>query len=155
MRQLLVEQVAQQAELVGIAQLVGLDDLVGRDAERAVDRVLVGAAARLGAGPARPAGIVVAGARHHLAIGLGIAILFGVALGAVGGRPVHRGLRPRRGGLAAVAHIVALGFLALALIVVGGGVVELAKFEIEVLDQPAGRARIGILIGDGALEFGG
>src|SRR2546421_10732585 len=122
MRQLLVEQVAQPAELVGIAQLVSLDNLVGRDAEGAIDRVLVRPATRLRPGPAGPAGIVVAGARHHLAIGLGITVLLGIALGAVGRRPVHRGLRAGAGALAAIGLVLAVGLLALALIVLGVGI---------------------------------
>ena len=118
MRQLLVEQVAQPAELVGIAQFVGLDDLVGRHAVGAVDGVLVGAAARQRAGASGAAGIVVAGAGHHLAVGFGVAVLLGVALGAVGRRAVRRGLRAGAGRLAALVLVLALGLLALALAVV-------------------------------------
>src|ERR1700732_2997768 len=129
MRQLLIEQVAQPAELVRVAQLVGLNDLVGDRAEGAINRILVRSAARLHTGPARPAGIVVAGAGHHLAIGFGRTVLFGVGLGAVGGRPVHRGLRPRGRALAAVGLVVAVGFLALALVVVGRGGVDLAEVD--------------------------
>src|ERR1043165_5585395 len=54
MLELLVEQVPQAPQLVGVAQLIGLDDLIRRDAEGAVDRVLVGSAARLGAWAAGP-----------------------------------------------------------------------------------------------------
>src|SRR5437763_320094 len=105
-----------------------------RDAEGAVDRVLGRAAARLGAGPAGAAGIVVAGAGHHLAIRLGLAVFLGIGIGAVGRRAIHRGLRPGRGAFTAVALVLALGLLALALIFVRGRLVELAEIEIEILD---------------------
>ncbi len=88
------------------------------DAEGAVDGVLVGAAARQLPGPAGPAGIVVAGARHHLAV-----------------RPrrrrpprrrprrCRRASRPSRAGRRRwrsrrLALVLAFGFLALLLLVV-------------------------------------
>src|SRR5204862_4010661 len=141
------------AELVGIAQLVGVDNLVRRDAEGAIDRILVRAAARLGPGPARAAGSIVAGAGQHLAIGFGLAVFFGIGIGAVGRRTIHRGLRPGRGAFTAVALVLAVGFFALALIFVRGRLVELAEIEVEILDQPAGRARIGILVLHDAFEL--
>src|SRR4051812_3795473 len=119
MLELLVEQMAQAAELVGIAQLVGLDDLVSRHAEGAVDRVLVRPAARLVGRAAWSAGIVVAGARHHLAIGLGGAVFLRVGFGAVGRVAVHRRLRAGGGAFAAVGLVLAVLFLALALVVIG------------------------------------
>src|SRR5260370_19867882 len=125
---------AQAAELVGIAQFIGLHDLVGDGAVGAVDGVLTGPGARLHAGPPGPSGIIVAGAGHHLAVGVRVAILLGIAIGAVGRRAVHR--RLRTGAVAfALALVVALGLLALALVVVARRIVEFAEIEIEVLDQ--------------------
>src|SRR5712691_1593507 len=136
---------AQAAKLVGIAQFVGVDDLVGDGAVGAIDGVLVRPAARLHAGPPGPSGIIVAGAGHHLAVGVSIAVLLGIAVGAVGWRAVHR--RLRAGAVAfALAFVFALGLLALALVVVARRVVELAEIEIEVLDQATGRPRVGILV---------
>ena len=72
MRELLVEKMAQPRQLVGVAQLFGLDDFVEGDAEGAVDRSVVVAAARHLPGAAGPAGVIVARAGHHLAVaGLG------------------------------------------------------------------------------------
>src|SRR5712691_8793364 len=136
---------AQAAELVGIAQFVGIDDLVGDGAVGAIDGVLVRPAARLHAGAPGPSGIVVAGAGHHLAVGIGVAVLLGIAVGAVGRRAVHR--RLRAGAVAfALALVVALGLLALALIVVARRIVEFAEIEIEILDQATRRSRVGILV---------
>ncbi len=93
-------------------------------AEGAVDGVLVGPAARQHAGAARPAGIVVAGAGHHLAVGVGLAVFLGVALGAVAGRAVHRRLRAGGWRSRRFALVFALGLLALVLIVVARRLVE-------------------------------
>src|SRR3954453_2740980 len=68
---------------------------------------------------ASPAGIVVAGARHHLAIGLGGAVILAIGLGAVGRIAIHRRLRPGGGAFAAVGLVLAVLFLALALVVIG------------------------------------
>ena len=83
MRELLVEQLSQPRRLIGVAQLVGLDDLVRQGAEGAVDRGVVGAAARHCAGPARPAGVVIARTRHHFAVaGFGRVLrVVGLAIG--------------------------------------------------------------------------
>src|SRR6185437_5606916 len=113
MLELLVEQMAQARQLVAVAQRVGLDDLVGLGGEDAIDRLVVAAASRQHAGTARAAGIVIAGTRHHLAIGVGLAVLLGVVAGAVGGGAVHRGLRAGRGALAAIGLVLAVGLVAL------------------------------------------
>ncbi len=118
-RQLLVQQMPQAAEFVGVAQRLGVDNLVGGRAERAVDRGVVGPAARHHPGPPRASGIIVAGARHHLAVGVGIAVFLGIAVGAVGGRAVGRGFGAGAGAFA-LALVVAFGVFALALVVVGG-----------------------------------
>src|SRR5579862_6913073 len=136
---------AQAAELVGVAKLVSLDDLVRHRTERAVDRVFVGAAARHLPGPAGPAGIVVAGARHHLAVSVGVAVLLGIFRRPFGRRPLHRRLRAGGGAFAAIGLVLAVGLVALALLIVGR-LVELAEIEVEVLDQPARRAGVGILV---------
>ena len=117
MRELLVEQLAQARQLVGIAQLVRLDDLVGGGAEGAIDRGVVIAAARhvCRGGPAgrdrrrsRPAS-----SRRRSAS----ASSCGVFGGAVGGRAIGRGLRA--GGRAvALVLVFAVGFLAVLLLVV-------------------------------------
>src|SRR3954452_3527851 len=145
---------SQPPKLVGVAQLIGLDDLIGGHAEGAVDRVLVRSAARLIAGATGAAGIVVAGARHHLAIGFGGAVVLGIRLRTIGGIAIRRGLRPGGGTFAAVGLVLAVLFLALALIVVGGGIVDLPKIDIQILNQPAADAGIGILIDDIAFELG-
>src|SRR5258707_856566 len=71
------------------------------------------------AGTARPAGIVVARPRHHLAIGVGVAVLLGVLGRAVGRRALHRRLRAGGGALAAITLVFAIRLVALALLVVG------------------------------------
>ena len=152
MRQLLVEQVTQPAELVRVAQFVGFDDLVRDGAEGFVDRVLVGAAARHLTGAAGAAGVVVAGAGHHLAVGIGVAVLLGVLGRAVGRRALHRGLRAGGGALAAIGLVLAVRLVALALLVVRR-IVHLAEIEVEILDQPARGAGIGILVEDDAIEL--
>src|SRR5579885_2223158 len=119
MRQLLVEQMAQPAELIGIAQFVGFDNFVGGRAECLVHRVLVRAAARQLPRPAGATGVVVAGARHHLALGVGVAVLLGIRLRAVARRAIHRRLSTGAGALAAFVFVFALGFLAFALAVLG------------------------------------
>src|SRR4051812_50100787 len=104
---------SQPPKLVGVAQLIGLDDLIGGHAEGAVDRVLVRPAARLVAGAAGPAGIVVAGARHHLAIGFGGAVVLGIRLRTIGGVALRRGVGARGGAFSPVGPVFPVLFLAL------------------------------------------
>src|SRR5579862_6736385 len=96
---------AQAAEFIGIAQVFSLDDLVGGGREGAIHRLLVRPAARQLPGTPRTPGVIVAGAGHHLALGVGIAVLLGIGIGAVGRRAVHRGLRAGAGALAAFALV--------------------------------------------------
>src|SRR5262249_24872385 len=56
------------------------------------------------------------------------------------------------GAFAAVALVLAVGLVALALLVVGR-IVELAEIEVEILDQPAGGAGIGVLVADRPVEL--
>ena len=151
MRNLLVEQLAQPRQLVGIAQLVGVDHLVRQGAEGAIDRGIVGAAPRHRAGAARPAGIVVARTRHHLAIA-GFGRVLGILGLAIGGRAVGRGLRPG-GGALAFALVLALAFLALLLLVAFRGILGFAEIDVEILQHAAGGARICVLVENGAIEF--
>src|SRR4029077_13399514 len=80
------------------------------------------------------------------------AVLLGVVGGAVGRRALHRRLRAGGGAFAAVALVFAVGLVALALLVVGR-IVELAEIEVEILDQPAGGAGIGVLVGNRPVEL--
>src|SRR5216683_8397334 len=142
---------AKPRELVGIAQLVGLDDLVRGDAERAVHRRVVVAAARHLPGAARSSGIVVARTGHHFAVA-GLGGILGVVGLAVGGGAIFRGLRTG-GGALALALVFALGLLAAFLLFALRGVLGLAEIDIEVLEQPAGRPCIGVLIEDRPVEL--
>ena len=103
--------------------------------------------------PGRP-GSSSLGTGHHLAVGLGVAVLLGVALGAVGRRAVHRGLGAGAGALAALVLVLAFRFLALPWLSSDCGIVEFAEIEVEILDQPAGGAGIGVLVEDGAVQLG-
>ena len=118
--------------------------------EGAVDRGLVGAPARHLAGTAGAARIVVARSRHHLAVaGIG-----GVL--RVLGLAVHRralGGILRSGGSLALALVFAVAFLAALLLVAFRLVVDLAEVEVEILQQSAGRPRIGVLVEDRAVEL--
>ncbi len=151
MRQLLIEQMAQPRQLVGVAQLIGFDDLVRGDAEGAVDRGVVVAAARHLPGPARPARIVVARTRHHLAV-TGLGGVLRVLGRALGGRALVGSLGAG-GGAFALALVLALRFLAALLLFGVLRLVGFAEIDVEVLKQLAGRPRIGVLIEDRAVEL--
>ena len=77
----------------------------------------------------------------------------GVLGRAVGGRAVERGLRA--GGRAfALGLVLALGSpRRSAARRSSDEFVELAEIEVEILDQPAGRPRIGVLVEDRAVEL--
>ena len=155
MRQLLVEQVAQPAQLVGIAQFVGLDDLVGRGAEGAVDARSrrPGRAACWPGRPGRPGssslapGIISPSASASPSSSASL-------VGAVGGRAVHRRLRAGGGAFAASLWFSPSASSPWLCVVVADESSSLAEIEIEVLDQPAGGAGIGVLVEDRAVEFG-
>ncbi len=110
--------------------------------------------ARHDAGTARTAGILVAGARHQLALHLvgagGIAVL--LLLGNAG---LERALGARHRAVAGLAlalgvgAVVALAFLLVAL----AGGVGLAEIEIEILDQLARHLGVAVLVGDVAVEL--
>ena len=113
--ELLVQHLAQPGQLVGVAELVGLDDLVELRGEEAIG---------LGVGmvlavvevwrPAGIAGLVLAGAGHHLAVHLGAGVVQAVGLAAVAALAFQHGQ-----GLAAVllaAFAALVGGLALALL---------------------------------------
>src|SRR6267154_5859613 len=142
---------AKPRELVGITQLVGLDDLVRGDAERAVHRRVVVAAARYLPGAARSSGIVVARTGHHFAVA-GLGGILGVVGLALGRGAILRGLCAG-GGALAFALVFALGFLAAFLLFALRRVLGLAEIDIEILEQPAGRPRIGVLIEDRPVEL--
>src|SRR5258707_11667623 len=135
---------AKTRELVGIAQLVGLDGLVRGDAERAVHRRVVVAAARHLPGAARSSGIVVARTGHHFAVA-GLGGILGVVGLALGGGAVLRSLCAG-GGALALPLVFALGLLPAFLLFALPGVLGPAEVGIEILEQPAGRPRIGVLI---------
>src|SRR6185312_2151011 len=109
MGELLVEQVTQPRQLVGIAQLLGLDRLVARRREGLVELVLraAGGVARQHAGPAGLARIVVAGAGHHLALGFLAAGILAV-LAALRRAAFERGLGARGRALAALGLALAV-----------------------------------------------
>src|SRR5207248_2143024 len=150
MRQLLIEQMAQPRQLVGVAQLIGFDDLVRSDAEGAVYRGVVVAAARLLAGTAGTARVVVARTGHHLAVTRlgGVLRVLGRSLG---GRTLVGSLGAG-GGALALALVFALRFLAALLFFGVLRLVGFAEIDLEVLQQLAGRPRIGVLIEDRAVE---
>src|SRR6185369_12032595 len=97
---------------------------------------------------------VVAGAGHHLAIRIGVAVVLGIALGAVGGSALARRLRAGARRLAALILVFALGLFALALAVVRLRLVQFAEFEVEILNQPARGTGIGVLVRDRAVQLG-
>src|ERR1700751_5511562 len=105
---------AQPRQLIGVAQLIGLDDLVRGDAEGAVDRGVVVAAARHLPGPAGAPRIVVARTRHHLAVAR-LGRVLRVLGRSLGGRSLVGSLGAG-GGALALALVVAIRFFAALLL---------------------------------------
>ncbi len=111
--------------------------------------------ARLGPGPAGPAGIVVAGAGHELALELlgagGLAVL-GLMLGHAA---LERALRAGGGAFAAIALALALiAVVAFAVAVVALGILlGLAEIEVEIVNELARDLGVGFLVGDVAVEL--
>src|SRR5260221_5219526 len=155
MGELLVEEVAQPRQLVGVAQLLGLDGLIATRREGLVEFLIrsAGGVARQHAGPAGLARIIIAGARHHLAFGFLAAGILAV-LAALRRAALERRLGAGRGALAAlglplaVLRLVALalGFVAVLAI--------LAVAEVEILDQPPRHPPVGFLVAGVASKIG-
>ncbi len=155
MGELLVEEMTQPRQLVGIAQILGLDDLVARRGEGLVELV-VGPGlgiARQHAGTAGTGRVLVAGAGHHLAFGFVAAGLLAI-LAAVGLAALERRLRARCGAVAALG----LAFAVLRLVAFAVSFVAvvgiLAVAEVEILDEAAHDAGIGVLVEHVAAELG-
>ncbi len=153
--ELLVEQVTQTRQLVGIAQLLGLDGLIATRREGLVEFVVGPASgvARQHTGPPGLGRVLVARARHHLAVGFLAAGLLAV-LAALRRAALEGGLGAGGGAIAALGlPLAVLRLVALALGIVAV-VAVVAVAEVEVLDQPPRHPSIGLLVARVALEIG-
>ena len=158
MGELLVEMLAQPAELVGVAELLGVDDLV-----EFLGVGPIGGLAGLvrqetvGAPTLRALAFLVPGPGHHLFLDLfGHRILGVLALAVfhVGGwRALHLGGRAvHLGGLGVV--VLGVGILAV-LALVGRFALAFARFlveQVEVVEQLVDRPRKGLLVADGGFQ---
>src|SRR5207248_8203977 len=119
---------------------------VRSDAEGTIDCSIIIAPARHLPGAAGAARVIVARPRHHLAVAGFGGVLRVLGL-AVGGGALLRRLCAG-GGALALALVFALGFLAALLLLAVFRLVGLAEIDVEILQQPAGRPRIGVLVED-------
>ena len=156
MSQLLVEMLAQPAQLVGVAELLGVHLLVEVDGIGPVGGLagLVGQES-VGAPALRALAFLVPGPRHHLFLDLlGHRVLGVLALAVLhigGWRALHLGGR--------AVHLVGLGVLVLGvrvlavLALVGRLALAFARLlveQVEVVEQLVDRPREVLLVADGS-----